>query len=370
MKCNSFGRCGSCVLYEEGYEKQLETKKEKVSELLSPFGDVELEIFDSNHSHYRARAEFRIWHDNGVCSYAMGDVDRKGYINISECPKVIEVIENKQWKLLELINQNKSLSHKLFGVEFLGTSSGELLVTMLYHRKLDDEWIELARDIEEALDLRVVGRSRKQKIVVSAEYVTERLSVDNRVYSYRYYEAGFTQPNSGVNVKMIEWAKGCASHANSGDFLESYCGLGNFTLPLSGLFTKVLATEISKSSIKAAKENCEINDIDNIVFARLSSSEMTEALSGVRKFRRLEKINLDSYNFSCVLVDPPRAGLDEETRGLISKIDHIIYISCNPETLVRDLVELTSTHKVVKSAIFDQFPYTNHVESGVFLVRK
>ncbi len=349
---------------------QLENKKKRVSGLLSPFCDSDMEVFGSDISHYRARAEFRIWHDDGICNYAMGDIDHKGYINISECPKVIEVIEDKQWRLLELINENKSLSRKLFGIEFLGTSSGELLATMLYHRKLDDEWTELAKGLEKALDLRVVGRSRKQKVVVSEEYVTERLSVNNQVYSYRYYEAGFTQPNPGVNVKMIEWAKECASCANSGDFLESYCGLGNFTLPLSGLFPKVLATEISKSSIKAAKENCKINDIDNIVFARLSSSEMTEALDGARKFRRLEEIDLDSYNFSCVLVDPPRAGLDSETRGLISKIEHIIYISCNPETLVRDLSELEATHKVVKSAIFDQFPYTNHIESGVFLARR
>ena len=169
---------------------------------------------------------------------------------------------------------------------------------------------------------------------------------------------------------MIKWAKECAVGAHSGDFLESYCGLGNFTLPLSKLFTKVLATEISKSSIKAAKENCEINNIENIVFARLSSSEMTEALKGERKFRRLEGIDLDSYDFSCVLVDPPRAGLDDDTRELISKIDYIIYISCNPDTLIRDLEEITSTHKVVRATIFDQFPYTTHVESGVFLARK
>jgi len=370
LKCSSFGRCGSCVLYAQGYDQQLMDKKERVAELLSPYYDGTLEVYGSKQSHYRARAEFRIWHDDGVCSYAMGDIERKGYVNITECPKVTEVIEQKQWRLLELINQEKILSHKLFGVEFLATSSGELMITMLYHRKLDDDWIELAKDLENRLNIRVIGRSRKQKIVVSLEYVTERLSIDKYVYLYRYYEAGFTQPNSGVNIKMIEWAKECAMGANSGDFLESYCGLGNFTIPLSKLFTKVLATEISKSSIKAAKENCEINDIENIVFARLSSSEMTEALNGVRKFRRLEEVNLESYDFSCVLVDPPRAGLDDDTKGLISNIDYIIYISCNPETLIRDLADLTSTHKVLKAAIFDQFPYTTHIESGVFLRRK
>jgi tRNA (uracil-5-)-methyltransferase len=71
-----------------------------------------------------------------------------------------------------------------------------------------------------------------------------------------------------------------------------------------------------------------------------------------------------------VLVDPPRAGLDEGTTGLISDMEHIIYISCNPETLARDLEQLTQTHTVTLAAIFDQFPHTSHIECGVFLQRR
>lgn len=155
-----------------------------------------------------------------------------------------------------------------------------------------------------------------------------------------------------------------------GDFLESYCGLGNFTLPLSHYFDKVLATEISKRSIHAALENCKINNVENITFARLASEEMTEALNGVREFSRLKDIDLQSYNFSTVLVDPPRAGLDEGTIELIAKIENIIYISCNPETLARDLETLAQTHTVIEAALYDQFPHTSHVESGVFLRKK
>ncbi|HEY9128810.1 MAG TPA: tRNA (uridine(54)-C5)-methyltransferase TrmA, partial [Sulfurovum sp.] len=161
-----------------------------------------------------------------------------------------------------------------------------------------------------------------------------------------------------------------AKKVGYGDFLESYCGLGNFTLPLSGYFEKVLATEISKRSIHAALQNCELNGIENITFARLASEEMTEALNGVREFSRLKGIDLESYNFSTVLVDPPRAGLDEGTIELISNIENIIYISCNPETLARDLETLVKTHEVVEAAMYDQFPHTSHVESGVFLRKK
>ncbi|GIU00733.1 tRNA/tmRNA (uracil-C(5))-methyltransferase [Sulfurovum sp. TSL6] len=376
MNCKHFGSCGSCGLYEIGYEEQLKQKEERVSGLLAPFYQGDLEVFDSPNDHYRARAEFRIWHEGDRCDYAMGKMQRdgvknKGAINIEECPKVIKPIEKRMWKLLEKINASTAvLKQRLFAVEFLATTTDECLVTMLYHRKLDDIWSAEAKELEAELNCKIMGRSRKQKVILSDEFVTEKLEIDGKTFSYVQYESGFTQPNPTVNVKMIEWAIKQAKTVGGGDFLESYCGLGNFTLPLSHYFDKVLATEISKRSIHAALENCALNSIENITFARLASEEMTEALNGAREFSRLKEIDLESYNFSTVLVDPPRAGLDEGTIELISKIENIIYISCNPETLARDLETLVQTHDVVEAAMFDQFPHTEHVESGVFLQKK
>jgi tRNA (uracil-5-)-methyltransferase len=373
LNCKHFGTCGSCGLYELSYAEQLESKKSRVSSLLSPYYLKNLEVFDSPDSHYRARAEFRIWHDGNRCDYAMGKmpvngVREKGAINIFECPKVIKPIEERMWKLLEKINSSQEvLKKRLFAVEFLATTTNETLITMLYHRKLDDLWSQEAKKLEKELNCKVMGRSRKQKVILSDEFVTEKLNIDDKTITYVQYESGFTQPNPTVNIKMIEWAIRQAKKVAKGDFLEAYCGLGNFTIPLSYYFDKVLATEISKNSINAALENCKLNKVSNITFARLSSEEMTEALRGVREFTRLKDIDLNSYNFSTVLVDPPRAGLDEASMELISTIENIIYISCNPETLARDLKTLAQTHKVVEAAIYDQFPHTEHVESGVFL---
>ncbi len=373
MTCKHFGTCGSCGLYELNYQEQLVQKEKRVSALLAPFYTNNLELFDSPDSHYRARSEFRIWHEGERCDYAMGKmpvdgVREKGAISIEECPKVIEPIEKRMWRLLEKINASQEvLKNRLFAVEFLATTTDECLITLLYHRKLDDVWSEEAKKIEAELDCKVMGRSRKQKVILSDEFVTEKLDIDGKTFTYVQYESGFTQPNPTVNVKMIEWAIAQAKKVGHGDFLESYCGLGNFTLPLSHYFDKVLATEISKRSIHAALENCALNNISNITFARLASEEMTEALNGVREFSRLKDIDLDAYNFSTVLVDPPRAGLDAGTIELISGIDNIIYISCNPETLARDLETLTKTHRVMEAAMYDQFPHTEHVESGVFL---
>ncbi|RRS30295.1 MAG: tRNA (uracil-5-)-methyltransferase [Epsilonproteobacteria bacterium (ex Lamellibrachia satsuma)] len=376
MVCKHFGSCGSCGLYALNYIEQLDRKEERVSELLAPFYQEVLEVFDSTDSHYRARAEFRIWHEGDICNYAMGNIEKKGAINIEECPKVIEPIEKRMWKLRDKINTSPEvLKQRLFAVEFLATTTDECLITMLYHRKLDDVWSAEAKMLESELNCKIMGRSRKQKVILSDEFVTEKLDIDGKMFTYVQYESGFTQPNPAVNVKMIEWAIRQAKKVSNekvgyGDFLESYCGLGNFTLPLSHYFEKVLATEISKRSIHAALENCKLNGVENITFARLASEEMTEALQGTREFNRLKDIDLKAYNFSTVLVDPPRAGLDEGTMALISNIENIIYISCNPETLARDLKTLTKTHSVVEAAMYDQFPHTEHVESGVFLQKK
>lgn len=368
MNCKHFGSCGSCGIYEIGYEAQLKQKEQKVSGLLDPFYQGKLEVFDSPSEHYRARAEFRIWHEGERCDYAMGNMEKNGAICIEECPKVIKPIEKRMWKLLEKINLSPEiLKQRLFAVEFLASTTDECLITMLYHRKLDDLWSAEAKKLESELNCKIMGRSRKQKVILSDEYITEKLDIDGKTFTYVQYESGFTQPNPMVNVKMIEWAIKQAQKVGYGDFLESYCGLGNFTLPLSHYFEKVLATEISKRSIHAAVENCAHNDVENITFARLASEEMTQALNGVREFNRLQGIDLKSYDFSTVLVDPPRAGLDEGTIELISNMENIIYISCNPETLARDLETLVKTHDVTQAALFDQFPHTTHVESGVFL---
>ena len=108
----------------------------------------------------------------------------------------------------------------------------------------------------------------------------------------------------------------------------------------------------------------------NISFARLSSQESIQAFKKVRKFNRLNHINLDDYNFKAVFIDPPRAGVDKDTLEFIKQFEYIIYISCNIDTLHRDLQILNKTHNVKHWAIFDQFAYTHHIEMGMILKQK
>lgn len=290
----------------------------------------------------------------------------KTALEIDSCKIVSKDISSLMPILLEQIQKDETLKFKLFACEFLNSTKSDMLVTLIYHKKLDDEWILKAKNLEKKLNIKIIGRSRKQKIILSEDFIKEELKIDNKSLFFEYKEGGFTQPNSKVNVKMIEWVLSKLENSQT-DLCELYCGGGNFTIPLSIKFRKVLATEISKTSIKSALRNCQLNSISNIDFIRMSSEEFVQALQNKREFRRLKDINLKDYSFSTIFVDPPRAGLDETTRKLVSTFDKIVYISCNPETLHRDLIELTKTHKIEHFALFDQFSYTNHIESGVIL---
>ena len=168
---------------------------------------------------------------------------------------------------------------------------------------------------------------------------------------------------------MLGWAYDVLGERDD-DLLELYCGNGNFTLPLATRVRKVLATEISKTSVKAALANLAENGIDNVSLVRLSAEELTCALNGVRAFRRLADVDLHSYDFASVFVDPPRAGMDPDTCELTRRFERILYISCNPQTLAQNIGQLYDTHRIERCALFDQFPYTPHMESGVLLVRR
>ena len=102
----------------------------------------------------------------------------------------------------------------------------------------------------------------------------------------------------------------------------------------------------------------------------MDADELMSAFKKEREFNRLKNVNLDDFNFTHILVDPPRAGLSDSVMDFIKNYENIIYISCNPTTLKQNLTNLCKTHKVVKFAIFDQFANTNHIECGVLLKAK
>lgn len=376
------------MIMNEPYQQQL---NHKVQLIRTQFADelnqdIALDVFASPEKHFRQRAEFRLWHvrddagrNSGDAFYAMFETGKKAsketLQRTDQLPIASIRINTLMPQLLEALKAQPLLLQRLYQVEFLSTLQGETLVTLIYHKPLDDAWQAATKPLEAALGIHIIGRSRKQKIVLSQDFVTETLTVQGIDYRYRQIEGGFTQPNAVVCEKMLDWASTVAAEINTQnpnkDLLELYCGNGNFTLPLSRHFRRVLATEVAKTSVQCARHNITDNACNNIAIARLSAEEFTQAYTGAREFKRLQQdnINISDYTVSTIFVDPPRAGIDIDTLKLMKKFKNIIYISCNPDTLLDNLHTLNRSHKVVRMALFDQFPYTHHAEMGVWLQR-
>lgn len=360
----------------ENYPAQLNTKVKKLEEQLHSLCDSvddlqvpSIETFTSPHSFYRMRAEFKVWHEGDTSHYAMTDKDTKEPVFLTEFPVAAKNINTLMPLLMKKINESEVLRRKLFQIEFLTTLTQDTLVSMIYHRPLDEQWNHEIEALKNTFNIHFIGRSRKQKVIIDKDFVNEELQVNNRTYYYQQNEGSFTQPNAKVCEKMLEWAVNNSADF-SGDLLELYCGNGNFSLPLAQNFDRVIATEISKSSVYSAQNNIAKNNIDNVIIVRMSSEDFSDAMDKVRDFTRLKNIDLDSYNFSTVLVDPPRAGLDDHTIEIIQRFENIIYVSCNPDTLMENLKHLGKTHQIEALAAFDQFPYTDHLESGVILKKR
>lgn len=358
---------------DQNYEEQLSAKQKTLSGLLAKHFAGNFDIFRSSPYGHRMRAEFRVWHDGPTSYHIMFDKGTREQYRVDHLPAACSLINQAMSYTMQFVNASELMRKKLYQIDYLASTTNELVISFIYHKPLDDAWQEHAKGlvghIPEISKLNIIGRSKKQKIVIGDDFVTEEVKVDAKCYSVKQIENSFTQPNALINEHMIQWVIDNLPPSNESDLLELYCGAGNFTLPLSAKFRQVLATEISKTSVSAAQDNIKNNHIDNLKIARLSSEEFTEAYKGTRDFYRLKDVSLPEYQFSTVLVDPPRAGLDDDTLKLVAEFENIVYISCNPATLANNVEKLNKTHSVINAALFDQFPFTEHIETGLILRR-
>ncbi|MGZ9594056.1 MAG: tRNA (uridine(54)-C5)-methyltransferase TrmA [Candidatus Liberibacter asiaticus] len=364
----------SGTLLIDQYEQQLAEKVDRLRQMMLAFQVPNLQIFRSEPIHYRMRAEFHIWHDGDDLYHIMFDQQTKERMRIDYFMPGSLLINALMTEMMATIRLEPLLRAKLFQIDYLTSQSDQAIVTLIYHRLLDDAWRECAIRLRDALHARkyqiqLIGRANKTKICLDRDYVDERLTVAGRTLIYRQIENSFTQPNAGINVHMLEWVL-AATKGIQGDLLELYCGNGNFSLVLARHFDRVLAVEIAKPSVEAARYNIAANHVNNVKIVRMSSKEFTQAMRREREFNRLKDIDIHSYRFKTIFVDPPRSGLDDATVGMVQAYPHILYISCNPDSLCRDLSILSTTHTIERLALFDQFPYTRHMECGVLLVRK
>ena len=319
--------------------------------------EIKPQIFLSPATGYRARAEFGF----SEKSYTMMESEQKIYMDKSSIPHpgIQEIMPD----LLIQINKSKLILKKLFQINFR-TSGTHVLATLIYHKPLKEDWILAAKDIQDNFkNLSLIGRSKKQKVLVNKEDLEVIINDANSSFKILQNDLVFFQPNFYLYSLMISFI--AKQLEDPKDLLELYCGCGGFTLPLASKFKNVFATENNRHSIRLLKESIKLNNLSNVETARLSDNESASALANERPFRRLENIDMQSYEFSHILVDPPRIGLSDETINLSKQFKNMIYISCNPETFLRDMVKLDREIKSI--GIFDQFANTQHLEVIAFL---
>ena len=258
--------------------------------------------------------------------------------------------------LLEQINKSKRIKTKLFQVNFRTNNLNEVMATLIYHKEISDDLINEIKNLSSQLKVKFILRSRNFLFSTSSKYFKSAIKYKN----LNLYQTDncFYQPNKFLLDYMIKKVVEFIDDAD--DILELYCGVGTFTMPISYSCNKILASENNRDSIKCLKIGLDKNNIFNVTNVRLSDDEVYELLMG-RKFNRTKGINIDKYNFSHVLVDPPRSGLTKKTIEMVGNFKNIIYISCNPETYLRD-INFLKKHKIKKIELFDQFPNTQHLE--------
>ena len=348
---------------EDLYARQLKDKKDLFFSFFSEL-TKNLSYFPSPPSHFRTRAELGVHVENNI-QFTMVKNNKK--INIDQLvvcdPKINQFISQLKTELLS----SKEIKEKLFQTEIQVSRSGEGIVSLIYHKPLDANWIKKAKRLSSEIGASIVGRSRKQKLVVGKDFVTETYNTHIKKIKVNLYEQCFSQPNPYICDEMLTWvskSKGLHHHVT-----ELHCGVGTFTVLLSNLYSRVLATENSRPSIKALKKNIQINAIENVETARMSGLETLEALNKKREFNRMKHLNLHNFKTDVLFLDPPRSGLDIESINLIKELKYkeIIYLSCGFQSLKSNLKELLTDYKVKKAALFDQFPYTDHIETGVIL---
>ena len=299
---------------------------------------------------FRSRCEFSY----GKNHYVMHDVNGKIYIKTFKDASLD--IQNLMPVLLKRINENNEVNHKLFQVNFRSNQHNKIMVTMIYHKIIDKSLINLVNQISDDLKENIIIRSKNYKYETRGLYLDDTLIYKNlKIYQT---DNTFTQSNKYLVDKMI--FKVIDFIENPDDLLELYCGIGTFTIPLSFIFNKVLATENNRNSIKCLNKSLKENNISNIHNARLSSDEVSELFKG-KIFNRMNSKSISDFNFSHILLDPPRSGLTEDVINLASNFKNIIYVSCSTETYIRD-INLIRSHKITNIELFDQFPNKNHLE--------
>lgn len=346
--CPYYEECGGCNLRHQSDIESLKFKKEKVETALKRIGKIETKIDDVIPSpkcdNYRNKASFKVEKDK-IGFYSSGSYQ---LVDIESCKLLEDDINDCLCVIRNYIKENKNNLIKEITIK-RGNALGEILVSIYSLDNNDASIINYL--IENVKNIKTIIYN--EKIVFGNGYIEQ---ITNGLMFNCTYNS-FFQVNSMQTEKLYSTAIKLAKLDKNDVVMDLYCGTGTITSILSSYVKKVIGVEIIENAIIDAKENLKINNINNVFFI---CSDVTKAISKIR-----EKIDI-------IFVDPPRSGIDRKAIAIIKKINpkKIIYISCNPVTMARDLSYLSDLYNIEKVTPVDMFPKTAHVECVAVLKLK
>ncbi len=343
VPCPYYEVCGGCQVMHLAYFKQLEFKKEKVVELFQKFAgvrDLEIEqIFSGKQFAYRNKV---IFHGK---NQMLGLYQEKSndLVEVENCLLVEEGLNQIYHKIKEYLKKNSDA--RIEDLTIRKTSSNEYMLILN-----GDLNLKMFLSYLDQFSLKSVYFN--QKLVYGEEYITE----DIFGFKFRIYPNAFFQVNYEMMKKLYQVVMDYYQDKNYQTVLDLYCGTGTIGMLVSSYVKELIGVEVVHDSIIAANQNQKINQLPNVTFLE------GKVENHISKFQ-----NIDS-----IILDPPRSGLDSKTRETILKIapQSIVYISCDPATLARDLKELLEDYTIVKVHLVDMFPNTYHVECVCVLSRR
>ncbi len=384
--CPNANRCGGCTIQHIDYKKQLDYKWNKVKNCLERIGglnDIEDKmepIYGMNNPyHYRNKAQFPIARDKDgkvnigfYASRTHSIVDTESCyiqaeINDEIIRRVRAFIEDNNISTYDEETHKGIVRHVLTRVGFV---TGEIMVCLVINGgKLpnSDKFVESLADIPNMTSISInINRDRTNKILGNKcitlwgqDYITDYIDdVKYQISPLSFYQVNPTQTKVLYN-KALEYAD-----LNGDEIVwDMYCGIGTISLFLAKKAKKVYGVEIIPEAIDDARNNAKINNIDNVEFFVGKAEEVVP--------KQYEK-DMENKKASVVVVDPPRKGCDKVLLDTLVEMapKRIVYVSCDPATLARDVKILgESGYEVRKVAVVDQFGHSGHVECVCLLTQ-
>lgn len=330
-KCPYASKCGGCDISYIDYIMSLQYKKDMVVDIIKRYADIDVNpsiISDGNVYKYRNKITLQVL--NGKLAL----IEEKSHrlINIDYCLLANNNINNV---IIEINNMDLS------GVQNVIIKGNEELMVII-NGCIDEK--KLVAILSNHVSSVIVNN----KVIYGKEYITIKVNT----YKYALFPFSFFQINTNMIKSLYDRI---LKYAGKGQFLlDLYCGAGTIGIYLASNFELVKGIELNQDAIRSANLNKKINNIDNIVFECKSVNDINKITEDV------------------VIVDPPRNGLDPSITDKLLKslAKKIIYVSCKPITLARDLNVLKEKYILQDIILFDMFPNTKHVECVSVLSRK